>query len=120
MQRRYLDLLACPHCGGPLAASLRCRACAAEYAAPDGIPDLRCAGGQVTETGTRRDRVRGVDRNSDDKSPKNLTKKLKRGSKSGAPRAAAEAAPEAEAKGKPAKTEKPRGDKPKGEKPKAE
>lgn len=50
MQRQYLDLLACPQCGGPLAASLRCRACAAEYAAPDGIPDLRCAGGQVTET----------------------------------------------------------------------
>lgn len=36
------------------------------------------AGGSVTETGTRRDRVRGVDRNSDDRSPKNLTKKLKR------------------------------------------
>lgn len=33
------------------------------------------AGGSVTETGTRRDRVRGVDRNSDDRSPKNLTKK---------------------------------------------
>lgn len=39
------------------------------------------AGGQVTETGTRRDKVRGVDRNSDDKSPKNLTKKLKRSAK---------------------------------------
>jgi len=39
------------------------------------------AGGKVTETGTRRDRVRGIDRNSEDKSPKNLTKKLKRGSK---------------------------------------
>lgn len=37
------------------------------------------AGGSVTETGTRRDRVRGIDRNSDDRSPKNLTKKLKRG-----------------------------------------
>jgi large subunit ribosomal protein L15 len=36
------------------------------------------AGGKVTETGTRRDRVRGVDRNSEDKSPKNLTKKAKR------------------------------------------
>ena len=35
------------------------------------------AGGSVNETGTRRDRVRGVDRNSDDKTPKNLTKKLK-------------------------------------------
>lgn len=38
------------------------------------------AGGSVTETGTRRDRVRGVDRNADDRSPKNLTKKLRRSS----------------------------------------
>lgn len=37
------------------------------------------AGGSVTETGTRRDRVRGVDRESGDLTPKNLTKKLKRG-----------------------------------------
>jgi large subunit ribosomal protein L15 len=37
------------------------------------------AGGAVTETGTRRDRVRGIDRESDDLTPKNLTKKLKRG-----------------------------------------
>lgn len=37
------------------------------------------AGGSVTETGTRRDKVRGIDRNSDDRSPKNLTKKLHRG-----------------------------------------
>ncbi len=36
------------------------------------------AGGSVTESGTRRDRVRGVDRNSEDKSPKNQTKKAKR------------------------------------------
>ncbi len=36
------------------------------------------AGGTVAETGTRRDKVRGIDRNSDDRSPKNLTKKLKR------------------------------------------
>lgn len=41
------------------------------------------AGGSVHETGTRRDRVRGIDRNSEDKSPRNLTKKLKRG---GAPK----------------------------------
>jgi large subunit ribosomal protein L15 len=39
---------------------------------------ITAAGGSVNETGTRRDKVRGVDRNSDDKSPKNLTKKLKR------------------------------------------
>lgn len=36
------------------------------------------AGGSVHETGTRRDRVRGIDRNAEDRSPKNLTKKLKR------------------------------------------
>ena len=41
------------------------------------------AGGSVKETGTRRDMVRGVDRNSDDRTPKNLTKKLKRGRKTG-------------------------------------
>ncbi|MBK9189366.1 MAG: 50S ribosomal protein L15 [Phycisphaerales bacterium] len=49
------------------------------------------AGGKVNETGTRRDMVRGVDRNSEDKSPKNLTKKLKRTKKSAAPAADAEA-----------------------------
>lgn len=36
------------------------------------------AGGKVNETGTRRDAVRGIDRNSDDNTPKNLTKKLKK------------------------------------------
>lgn len=36
------------------------------------------AGGTVDEMGTRRDRIRGIDRNSDDHTPKNLTKKLKR------------------------------------------
>jgi len=36
------------------------------------------AGGSVNETGTRRDRVRGVDRNSEDRRPKNQTKKAKR------------------------------------------
>ena len=35
------------------------------------------AGGSVHESGTRRDRVRGIDRNADDQTPKNLTKKLK-------------------------------------------
>lgn len=52
------------------------------------------AGGKVTETGTRRDHVRGIDRNAEDKTPKNLTKKLKRnGSKAAA---ASEAAPASE------------------------
>jgi len=36
------------------------------------------AGGTVTELGTRRDRARGVDRNSEDRTPTNLTKKLTR------------------------------------------
>jgi large subunit ribosomal protein L15 len=36
------------------------------------------AGGKVNELGTRRDRIRGVDRNSGDNTPKNLTKKLKK------------------------------------------
>lgn len=35
------------------------------------------AGGSVKELGSRRDNVRGVDRNSDDRSPKNLGKKPK-------------------------------------------
>ncbi len=48
------------------------------------------AGGKVNETGTRRDHMRGVDRNAEDKSPKNLTKKLKRSSKK-APSASADA-----------------------------
>jgi large subunit ribosomal protein L15 len=42
------------------------------------------AGGTVSERGTRRDFVRGVDRNSDDRTPTKLTKKLKRGRKEGA------------------------------------
>ena len=39
---------------------------------------IESAGGSVNETGTRRDRVRGVDRNSDDRTPKNQTKKRRR------------------------------------------
>ncbi|MBL0927087.1 MAG: 50S ribosomal protein L15 [Phycisphaerales bacterium] len=35
------------------------------------------AGGSVAEAGTRRDKVRGVDRNGSDRTPKNLTKKPK-------------------------------------------
>ncbi|MGP1310380.1 MAG: 50S ribosomal protein L15 [Phycisphaerales bacterium] len=46
------------------------------------------AGGSVTETGTRRDRIRGVDRQSGDLTPKNLTKKLKRGKNKKKPAAA--------------------------------
>lgn len=65
---------------------------------------IEAAGGKVVETGTRRDMVRGVDRMSDDKSPKNLTKKLKRGSKAKKPAAAEAPAEEGDApKGKAAK-----------------
>jgi len=39
---------------------------------------IEAAGGSVNETGTRRDRVRGVDRNSQDRTPTNLTKKRRR------------------------------------------
>jgi large subunit ribosomal protein L15 len=62
------------------------------------------AGGSVNEVGTLRDKNRGVDRNSEDRTPKNLTKKLKRGRKAGAkPVAAGDAEPaKPEAKGKPA------------------
>lgn len=42
------------------------------------------AGGSVTESGTRRDEIRGIDRNADDRTPKNLTKKLRRGKKKSA------------------------------------
>lgn len=59
---------------------------------------IESAGGKVHETGTRRDHMRGVDRNAEDKAPKKLTKKLKRGSKSkGKAAEAAAAAPAAEA-----------------------
>lgn len=48
------------------------------------------AGGSVHESGTRRDKVRGIDRNAEDRKPKNLTKKLNRGGKAKKPEAAAE------------------------------
>lgn len=48
------------------------------------------AGGSVTQTGTRRDRVRGVDLSNPDQPPKNLTKKLKRSSGAKKPVKAAE------------------------------
>ncbi|MEL6329350.1 MAG: 50S ribosomal protein L15 [Planctomycetota bacterium] len=50
------------------------------------------AGGSVHQTGTRRDKVRGIDRNSEERSPTNQTKKAKR-------RAFQEAKAEAAAKG---------------------
>lgn len=71
---------------------------------------ITAAGGSVKESGTRRDRNRGVDRNSDDRSPKNLTKKLNRGGRK--PEAPAEEAP---ADAKAAKGDaKPKAAKPEG------
>lgn len=64
------------------------------------------AGGSVNESGTRRDMVRGVDRNAEDRSPKKLTKKLSRGGKK-VVAAKAEAAAPAEKAAKPAKAPKP-------------
>ncbi|MFZ4575674.1 MAG: 50S ribosomal protein L15 [Phycisphaerales bacterium] len=74
---------------------------------------IETAGGKVNETGTRRDKVRGIDRNSEDRSPKNLTKKLKRGSK--AKVVAPPPAPAAdETAAKPAKGGKAKGGEAKG------
>jgi large subunit ribosomal protein L15 len=42
---------------------------------------ITAAGGSITELGTRRDKVRGVDLNNPANPPKNLTKKLNRGGK---------------------------------------
>lgn len=58
---------------------------------------VTAAGGSVTESGTRRDKIRGIDRASDDRAPKNLTKKLKRGKKKPAPAAVAAETAEAPA-----------------------
>lgn len=49
------------------------------------------AGGKATQSGTRRDKVRGIDLTSEDRTPKNLTKKLKRSSGPKKPVAADEA-----------------------------
>jgi large subunit ribosomal protein L15 len=56
------------------------------------------AGGKVNETGTRRDKVRGIDPNVPETKarPKNLTKKLNRGSGAKKAKPAAAAAPDAE------------------------
>jgi large subunit ribosomal protein L15 len=57
------------------------------------------AGGSVKELGTRRDRTRGIDLTSEDRTPKNLTKKLKRGSSAKKPKVeAAETDAKADAK----------------------
>ncbi len=61
------------------------------------------AGGSVNQTGTRRDKTRGVDPNAEDKTPKNWTKRLSRGGKkkTGADAAADDAKADAKAETKP-------------------
>jgi SAM-dependent methyltransferase len=46
----FLNLLACPACGGALTAEWMCRSCKARYAAPDRIPNLRLDSDARTET----------------------------------------------------------------------
>src|SRR5215831_17354686 len=43
------DLLACPGCGGVLAAGWRCSGCGTRYTAPDGVPNLRLSGDARTD-----------------------------------------------------------------------
>jgi SAM-dependent methyltransferase len=45
----YRELLACPACGGALAADWLCLACGAHFEAPDGIPNLRLPGDRRTD-----------------------------------------------------------------------
>ncbi|TMB36459.1 MAG: methyltransferase domain-containing protein [Deltaproteobacteria bacterium] len=49
MQRRALELLACPSCRGAFRTGLRCEGCGREYAAPEGIPELRLDADPRTE-----------------------------------------------------------------------
>jgi len=49
---RFYDMLACPACSGKLGANLACGGCGAMFEAPDGIPDLRLAGGAPSEEST--------------------------------------------------------------------
>lgn len=47
--RAFLELLACPACGGELTADWSCGGCPVRYEAPDGIPNLRLPGDRQTE-----------------------------------------------------------------------
>lgn len=60
---------------------------------------IEAAGGSVTETGTRKDKVRGIDRNTDDRVPTNQTKKARR-------RAIQQSRAEASARGEATKAKK--------------
>ena len=79
---------------------------------------IQDAGGKVLQTGTRRDRTRGVDLTNPDAPPKNLTKKLKRNTANQAriaalPKGAQPKVEAPKAEAKPAKT--PKAEKTKGE-----
>src|SRR6188472_2916388 len=45
----FRELLACPSCGGSLAADWSCAGCGLGFTAPAGIPDLRLPGDSRTE-----------------------------------------------------------------------
>ncbi len=45
----FRELLACPACAGALAPDWSCGACGSQFAAPDGIPDLRLPGDARTD-----------------------------------------------------------------------
>jgi 2-polyprenyl-3-methyl-5-hydroxy-6-metoxy-1,4-benzoquinol methylase/uncharacterized protein YbaR (Trm112 family) len=45
----FRELLACPTCGGSLAADWSCRGCGESFDAPDGIPNLRLRGDERTD-----------------------------------------------------------------------
>jgi SAM-dependent methyltransferase len=47
--QRFLDLLACPKCQGPLDCEWNCGGCGARHRTSDGIPDLRARGDTRTE-----------------------------------------------------------------------
>lgn len=53
------------------------------------------AGGSIKETGTRRDRTRGIDLTTEERIPKNWTKRLRRGGKPASEKAGAEKAEKA-------------------------
>jgi SAM-dependent methyltransferase len=46
----FRELLACPSCAGALSKEWACRACGARFDAPDGIPNLRLACDERTDT----------------------------------------------------------------------
>lgn len=72
------------HAGEEIASVGVALSVTAERVTKSARAQIEAAGGAVTEVGTRRDRVRGIDRQAGDPTPKNLTKKLKRSKPRGA------------------------------------